>query len=123
MGILIPIILLVKYILSQKMTYLNLDLAKKHLNIDDCYHDDDAYIKMLCDVAEERVAEHLDNKLDNIVENNNGSLPKPILHAMLLLIGNFYMMRESITSGQWNELPLSVSYLLSTYKNYDNSAL
>ena len=42
------------------MEYLNLDLIKKHLNIDEDFHDDDDYLKILGDVAEQVTERHID---------------------------------------------------------------
>ena len=36
--------------------YITVDEAKKHLNIDDSFRDDDAYISALIQVAEDSVA-------------------------------------------------------------------
>lgn len=105
------------------MKYLNLGIIKKHLNVDDYFHDDDKYIETLGDVAEEMVATHLDNKLHIIANNNDGILPMPIQHAMLLLIGNLYQNREGIAFGAVNDIPHSYDYLLNQYKNYKTSQL
>ena len=67
------------------MKYLNLDILKKHLNIDEQFHDDDSYIIELGMVAEQMIAHHLDDNLDMIAADNDGELPMPIIHACLLL--------------------------------------
>ena len=105
------------------MKYLNLDILKKHLNIDDFFHDDDDYITSLGDVAEQMVATHLDDKLSIIANDNDGYLPMPIQHAMLLLVGNLYANREGIAFGAVNDIPHSYDYLLAQYKNYKTSQL
>lgn len=102
--------------------YLDLNIVKKHLNVDDWFTSDDEYISGLIDVAEEIVSKHLDNKLDAIV-SDNGSMPAPIMHACMLLIGNFYANRESIAFANATELPLGYSYLLQPYKNYSTSQI
>lgn len=108
------------------MTYLTLELIKKHLNIDSDFVDDDTYLTSLGDVAEEIISQHLENKLDSIAEDNNGDLPSPIIHAALLLVGNLYMSRESVTFSSVSKIPLSYGgdvyqYLLDPYVNYKNS--
>ena len=105
------------------MNYLNLDILKKHLNVDSYFHEDDEYISSLGDVAEEMVATHLDNKLDIITADNDGHLPMPIKHAMLLLVGNLYQNREGIAFTTVNDIPHSYDYLLAQYKNYKTSQL
>ena len=108
------------------MTYLTVDDIKKHLNIDAEFLDDDQYLRSLGDVAEQIIAQHLEDKLDDIAEDNGGTLPAPILHACLLLIGNLYMSRESVTFSSVSEIPMSFGeniyqYLLSPYINYKQS--
>lgn len=98
------------------MTYLTLDKIKKHLNIDSFYKDDDDYITSLADVVENVVEKHIDNSLESLCEG--GELPPPLLQAMLLLIGNYYNNRESVSSLTLKEVPLSYSYLLDLYKSY-----
>lgn len=98
--------------------YLDLTKIKKHLNINDDYTADDMYLTDLSEVAERVVETHIDNKLDIIASNNGGTLPAPILHAMLLFIGNMYANRESVAFVSANEIPLSYAYILDLYKCY-----
>lgn len=98
--------------------YLDLTKIKKHLNINEDYTADDMYLTDLSEVAERVVETHIDNKLDIIASNNGGTLPAPILHAMLLFIGNMYANRESVAFVSANEIPLSYAYILDLYKCY-----
>lgn len=98
--------------------YLDLEKIKKHLNINEDYTADDMYLTDLSEVAERVVETHIDNKLDIIASNNGGTLPAPILHAMLLFIGNMYANRESVAFVSANEIPLSYAYILDLYKCY-----
>ena len=101
-----------------KMNYLNIKILKKHLNVDDFFHDDDQYISQLGDVAEQMVEADLDANLTDIVNDNDGKLPSPILHAMMLLVGNFYQNREGVAFASASEIPQSYEYLLSRWHNY-----
>ena len=101
--------------------YLDLEKIKKHLNINVDYTDDDMYLTDLAEVAERVVETHIDNKLDTIASKNGGLLPAPILHAMLLFIGNMYANRESVAFVGVNEIPLSYAYILDLYKTYYHS--
>ena len=103
------------------MSYLQLYQIKKHLNIDEDFHLDDEYLVDLSIVAEQVVQKHIDNNLDELCAENDGELPSPLMHAMLLLIGNFYANRESVAFASSSEIPLSYSYLLDLYKNYNNT--
>jgi hypothetical protein len=98
--------------------FLEIDRIKKHLNIDEYYKDDDSYLVYLYEVAEKVVEKHTDVKLENIAKDNGGELPPPILHAMLLFIGDMYKSRESISFGSVQSIPFSYDYILSLYKNY-----
>lgn len=97
--------------------YLQLYQIKKHLNIDEAWHEDDEYLVDLAMVAEKVVEQHIDCKLSNL-EDDGGELPTPIVHAMLLFIGDMYQSRESVAFTGATELPLSYNYLLSLYKDY-----
>lgn len=101
--------------------FIQLYQIKKHLNIDEDFHLDDEYLVDLSIVAEQVVQKHIDNKLDELCAENNGELPSPLMHAMLLLIGNFYANRESVAFASSSEIPLSYNYLLDLYKNYNNT--
>lgn len=101
--------------------YIDIQTIKKHLNIDNDYHDDDEYLADLEEVCEAVVAEHIDENLKDLcAKSGNGELPAPLKHAILLLIGNFYSNRESVAFASASEIPLSYSYLLDLYKNYYN---
>lgn len=100
--------------------FLDLCVIKKHLNIDEEYTDDDSYLVGLAEVAEKVVERHIDQDLDSIVDEE-GELPSPLLHAMLLFIGNMYANRESVAYTATSEVPKSYDYLLSLYRNYNNT--
>ena len=101
------------------MEYLNLDLIKKHLNIDEDFHDDDDYLKILGDVAEQVTERHIDDSFGLIMLKNHGKFPPTLMQAMLLLVGNYYNNRESVAFTGVSELPQSYLYLLSLYQNYN----
>ena len=102
------------------MTYLDLTTLKKHLNIEAEFIDDDTYIESLGEVAEAIVERHCGVKLEDIAINNGGVLPPPVVHAMMLFVGNMYMNRESVSVAAYYDIPHSYEYLLSAYKNYNN---
>lgn len=103
--------------------YITLKQLKAHLNIDQSFKGDDPYLTDLIDVAQNVVEKHIDSKLTNIVEMNGGELPSPLIHAMLLLCGNFYRTRESIAFTQSYKVPSSYDYLLDLYKDYSCKGL
>jgi hypothetical protein len=49
----------------------------------------------------------------------SGVIPKGLKHAMLLILGHFYAVRESVVIGVGAiELPMGYKYLIAPYKNY-----
>lgn len=100
--------------------YVELLRVKKHLNLNEDFTEDDTYLLHLIEVSEAVVERHLDNKL-SAFSAGTGKIPKPVEQAILLLVGNFYENRESVTYGAASEVPLAYQYLLSLYKNYGTS--
>lgn len=97
--------------------YIQLYQVKKHLNIDEDFHDDDEYLMSLVEVAEKVVEKNIDTNLKKL-EDGDGFIPSPLIQAMLLLIGNFYANRESVAFASTSEVPLSYNYLIDLYRNY-----
>lgn len=99
--------------------YLDLDTVKKHLNLESSYTEDDEYILLLIDAAEQAVRVHVNEDLETIAEKNGGCIPTPIFQAMLLQIGNLYQNRE-IVGAKTTALPFGYQYLIDLYRNYSN---
>lgn len=99
------------------MAYTTLERAKKHLNIEPDFTDDDEYITSLIDVAESVVEEDVCRLLSDL-EDERGSIPAPLQQAILLQIGTHYASREGIAFGvQVHEIP-SYKHLVGLYRNY-----
>ena len=96
--------------------YVTLKQAKKHLNIDETFTEDDGYIIALIKVAEGAVEANLGKPFKDYLEN--GELPAPIIHSILLMVGNLYTSRESVVYTSANRAPYSLEYLLGLYKLY-----
>lgn len=97
--------------------YIDLDLAKKHLNLEPSFTEDDEYILGLIDVAESAVAVHANENFEELAESGGGCLPTPLLQAALLMIGNLYQNRE-VVAAKTNKLPFNYQYLIDLYRNY-----
>lgn len=96
---------------------LDLELVKKHLNIDSDFTEDDAYIQTLIDVAVQAVVKHID--VADITEHvEDGKLTPGLQHACLLLIGSLYANREALSITSMTELPLAYNYLLQLFQDY-----
>lgn len=96
--------------------YITLKEAKKHLQIDDSFTDDDNYILSLIYVAEDSVSQHLDIALKDLIVY--GELPPAVKHSILLMIGNLYATREPVAYGTTTKVPYTLDYLLGLYKHY-----
>lgn len=97
--------------------FLPLELIKKHLNIDPYFKDDDRYLMQLGEVAMNVIEKHIDRDLSGYL-NAAGELPAPLVQAALLMVGNLYQSRESVSFASAVEIPLSYNYLLDLYRNY-----
>lgn len=97
---------------------ITLELAKKHLNLEQDFTEDDEYILGLIDVAEKAVRVHVNDDIKKIAEDK-GCFPTPLVQAALLMVGNLYQNRE-IVGSKTTELPNNYKYLIDLYRNYNN---
>lgn len=95
---------------------IDLDLIKRQLNLDLSYDEEDEYLLILADVAVRAIENHIDCPIDEFVYD--GQLDPPLQHAALLLIGNFYQNRESVTYGAVLQVPHGYEYLLHPYIDF-----
>lgn len=96
--------------------FITLKNAKKHLNIDDSFTEDDDYITSLIKVAEDAVAKNENIALKDMVED--GELPSSIIHSILLLVGNLYNNREATSYSTVSEVPYTYKYLINLNRNF-----
>ena len=90
--------------------YVTLEEAKKHLNIDDSFKDDDSYINSLILVAEDAIEKNTDIALNE--------QPPSVIHSILLLVGNLYANREATTYSSISDVPYSFKYLVNLNRNF-----
>lgn len=104
--------------------HVTLDEAKKHLNVEQEYTEDDNYIETLIDVAEAKVAKELCVKVEELATIEEGSklIPHPIKQAILLNIGMYYANREEVTYTQSKPLEQGSKYLLALYRDTRNES-
>lgn len=100
----------------QQKHYLDLGTVKQWLHIDQDFEEDDLLLMGLIDVSQAIVEKQLDTYLEDLEQD--GKLPSPILQAMLFWIASAYDQRDSIASGQINEVPHTMELLINLYKNY-----
>ena len=92
--------------------YISLEAAKKHLNIDINYHDDDELIRDYINNAINSC-----NTIDALVDNS-GALKGVAKQAILLKLGDLYAYRESVYNGGINEVPGGYDRLIKLIRNY-----
>lgn len=98
---------------------IDLQTIKSHLNIDSEYTEDDNYLEYLEGVAKEIIEKHIDRTFDDIIAEEV-EIPQPLLHAMLIMIGNMYANRESVSYSPVYSVPNSLQYILSLYRDHSN---
>ena len=103
------------------MTYLNLELIKNHLNLQN-FSDDDKYLQHLGSAVEFVVERDIDKKLSKIAEENGGEFPPSLLHAMLLLLGTYYANRENVSYASCIEVPKTYQYICDLYRCYGKTS-
>lgn len=103
------------------MNHLTLKLIKEHLNLDNDFTLDDAYLSNLGDVVETVVERHIDDSFAYLANANGGKLPTPLIQAMLLLLGTYYANREHIAFNANYEVGNSYTFLIDLYRNYSAS--
>lgn len=103
------------------MNHLTLKLIKEHLNLDNDFILDDAYLSNLGDVVETVVEKHIDDSFVYLANANGGHLPTPLIQAMLLLLGTYYANREHIAFNANYEVGNSYTFLIDLYRNYSAS--
>ncbi len=99
--------------------YVQLELAKRHLNVESSFTEDDSYIECLIEVGEEDIAKELCVSVDELETIDGGTkIPAPLRHAILLTIGTYYNNRENISTANLREIPRGAKYLTDLYRDY-----
>lgn len=98
------------------MGYLSLELAKRHLNIEQAFAADDELIEQYIATAELMVELDIHVELSSL--EVDGKLPAPLVQAMLLLVGTYYVARETIAFGVIKQEIPAYDHLVSKYRNY-----
>lgn len=96
--------------------FVDLELAKNHLNVEQGFTDDDRYITQLIEVAEAVVSKDLCKNLEDL-QDDNGVIPAPISQCVLLMVGHAYENREPVAYAQVNEVPLSYRHIIDLYRD------
>ena len=94
---------------------LTVNEAKKHLNIDATFTDDDNYVSLLIDVAKQSVKNAIRS-----TSTDDVTATLPLKHACLLIVGNLYANREPVAYSTCVPIPYTFQYLIDPYIDYSN---
>lgn len=103
------------------MQYLRLEEVKNYIH--DWSDDEENTLILLCNAAEEIVAQHIRRPLSDVIKDNDGVMPNTLLLAMTMIVGNWFDNRDAVTSESLKEIPLAYEYLLSPYVAYENTKI
>lgn len=102
------------------MKFITFEQIKQQLRLDkeqaEMEHD------MLCDYgdsAEETVLNTLNTTMEDIIEQY-GRVPKPIVHATLMLVDNAYKERSPVSPQNMSSVPYSFDLMLKPYMRLTN---
>lgn len=113
------------------MYIVTLAEAKKHLNIESYFTEDDNYISSLIDVAFFSIRNSCNNVcwVDSSGVTSGSTefsdytiyetaIPIAIKHAILLFVGNLYANREPVSFSSPTTIPYTIDFLIAPYINY-----
>lgn len=96
------------------MKWLSLNLVKQHLRIESSYEDD--LLTMYAESAEDTVLNTTGRTVEELVAmGDGGNVPKPVIHASLLLVGVSYQYRTPITPTNLSYVDYSYNTMLKPY--------
>lgn len=97
--------------------FITLSEARRHLNLDEWFKEDDPYILELIKVAESVMEKRIGKPLDQCIKKD-GEFDPSVKHSILLLIGTYYNQREATTPSNISPVPYSFEYLADLNKKY-----
>lgn len=98
--------------------YIDLDLAKKQLCVEEEYTGDDSLISQYIEAAEIAVSNHIRRDLKTL-EDSDGKVPATILQGVLLVVGGLYRDREvNFVAEKARDKVGMLDYLLGPYIDY-----
>lgn len=97
------------------MKWLTLQQIKHQLRIEPDFTQEDDILELYGESAEETILQWCNRTFDDIIEKYE-SVPKPIVHASLLLVGTSYQHREPTTSQNISIVPYgNIDTLIKPY--------
>lgn len=95
------------------MRYLTLNEIKKQCVVDQDFHEDDEFLTMIGNAAEDMASKLINCRLDEVVADN-GELPATIRHALRMLVDYFYSVNRG-SSENTPDIPNAVIIMLKLY--------
>ena len=93
---------------------LDLNLLKKHIQVED-YDGDDDYLSHLLSVAQDYVINSTNRSYEELIVIN-GELPVMLQEAVLLVAGHLYANREGVSKNNMIEVPYTIQALIKPYR-------
>ena len=94
------------------MKWLTVPLIKQHCRIDG--DGEDSLLEMYGESAEQTVLDVLQRDYTDVMERW-GEVPKPLVHASLLLVSQSYEHREAISSQTMYTVPYAFDIMVKPY--------
>lgn len=106
------------------MKWLTLDYIKKHSRLD--YNIEDDLLTIYAESAEDQVLNDIGRSYAELIQWK-GDVPKPIIHASLMLVDFAYEQRSPVDKINWSVVPYTYERLIKPYirlasLEYDNVA-
>lgn len=96
------------------MKWLTLELIKKQCRIEPDFNDEDDILEMYGESAEEMVLDVINRTYTEVVEYY-GEVPKPLIHASLLLVSQSYQHREPSSVQNLYTVPYAFGMMVKPY--------
>ena len=99
---------------------ITLEQAKKQLNIDPGFSDDDDYLTELIDTVEIIIENDISRTMDEVTTLYDPvKSMKALTHAAKILMATYYANREATIVGvRMEKTPLSYDHIINAYRNY-----
>ena len=102
------------------MKFLKFDMIKAQLRLDDEQaNEEHDLLEMYGESAEETVLNLLNRSMEDIMEQY-GMVPKPLMHATLMLVDNAYKERSPISPQSMSAVPYAFDLMLKPYMRLTN---
>lgn len=96
------------------MKWLTLDLVKAQIRMEKDFTMEDDLLTMYGESAEDTVLEIIQRDYTNVVETW-GEVPKPLIHASLLLVSHSYHNREAVSTQNMYTVPYAFDMMVKPY--------